>query len=250
MCLWQGQHKPVFHLPTNRGKTLSAVNKKKRLDFAQLHIGSDYKTWVFTDAKDLYLYEGKAGELRFAWQELNTEWKASGGALWHFRFYAAVAYGNKSKLYFVPPTPEEGSKLRHSSGKHTAATYIKVLQLLQNEVNQWFPDNATGHRYSMIQDNAPQHTANRTKRFIRNNKLPLLADWPAQSWDLNIIEDVWGVLNEKLAVVKSTDSDGWRAAIEKAWGEIDVTTVGTLVDGVSSRMEAVVASKGRWVHKL
>ena len=190
------------------------------------------------------MYKDKRGNLQWAWQDINTPWSRGGASPWVFRFYAAVAHGHKSKLYFVPPTPIPETKHRTCKQPDTAERYVEMLTHLRKQFEAWLP---TPHTYKMVQDNAKQHTARVTQVFINDTNLHLVEDWPPQSWDLNIIENVWGVLNNCLKGAKSTTSDGWLAAIEDAWASIDITTINALVEGMGERMQAVMDADGQWV---
>jgi hypothetical protein len=236
--------RPLYYTPVQRGKVLSEVNKSKRLEFCKGHLHSQFRTWVFTDAKDVYLYKDKNGNLQWRWQELNSAPKGLGGSPWHFRFYAAIAYGHKSKLYFVPPTPKEGTRQRRSTAEHTAQTYVDMLGELRQEVEAWY---AGGRRYRILHDNAPQHTAQLTRDYISVSALPMLEDYPPQAWDINVIENVWGVLNNNLQGCKARGTSGWLRAIKKAWDEIDISTANALVGGVGERLQKIVEAGGAWV---
>ena len=50
-----------------------------------------------------------------------------------------------------------------------------------------------GHCPYIFQDNAPCHVSRRTNQWKTENDIPTL-EWPPQSPDLNIIENVWIVI--------------------------------------------------------
>ena len=47
-----------------------------------------------------------------------------------------------------------------------------------------------------MQDNAPCHTAKSVKTFLFEEDVTAM-EWPAQSPDMNPIENVWKLLNER-----------------------------------------------------
>ena len=71
-------------------------------------------------------------------------------------------------------------------------------------------------------------------------------DWPAQSPDLNPIENLWDELDRRLRARSScptTKSDLTNALLEE-WSKIPINTLLNLVESLPRRVEAVIATKG------
>ena len=47
-----------------------------------------------------------------------------------------------------------------------------------------------------MQDNAPSHTAKSVKTFLSEEDVTVM-EWPAQSSDMNHIENIWKLLDER-----------------------------------------------------
>jgi hypothetical protein len=70
-----------------------------------------------------------------------------------------------------------------------------MLSQLKDELHNWFP----GGGYSLLMDHARQHTSKLSAVAMQNMGLPVMADFPAKSWDLNVIENVWGMMGGMLS---------------------------------------------------
>ena len=97
------------------------------------------------------------------------------------------------------------------------------------------------------QDNAPIHSANRTKLFLQHNGIPTL-DWPAFSPDMNPIEHVWAQMELKLQreYEDPEDSDQLFATLDVIWNELmdDVNYRVSLITSMRDRVQAVLDAEG------
>jgi transposase/predicted transcriptional regulator len=118
----------------------------------------------------------------------------------------------------------------------------KYIELLESHFLPWFRENCPA-THTFQQDNAPAHKSKRSIAFINDQNLKLL-DWPANSPDLNPIENIWSVL--KNAVEKrspKTLEELERAAIEE-WDKIDQQTIRKTIKTMNRRIDQVLERKG------
>ncbi len=63
------------------------------------------------------------------------------------------------------------------------------------------------------QDLAPAHTAKGTKSWFNDHGVTVL-DWPANSPDLNPIENIWSIVKRKMRDIRPNNADDLKAAIK------------------------------------
>ena len=95
------------------------------------------------------------------------------------------------------------------------------------------------------QDNDPKHTSMIARKWFEDNRIQLL-EWPAQSPDLNPIEQLWQYLKRQLATYESEPVSVHKLweRVEKEWGEIPVEVCTNLIDSMPKRIAAVIKAKG------
>uniref|UniRef100_A0A3B1JMZ2 Tc1-like transposase DDE domain-containing protein n=1 Tax=Astyanax mexicanus TaxID=7994 RepID=A0A3B1JMZ2_ASTMX len=82
------------------------------------------------------------------------------------------------------------------------------------------------------EDLAPAHAAKSTKDWFTKKQLEVLA-WPANSPDLNVIENLW-----------PTTLDQLKQNIATAWEAVSAETCDKLVKSMPRRLQAVIQAKG------
>ncbi len=101
------------------------------------------------------------------------------------------------------------------------------------------------------QDLAPAHTAKGTKSWFNDHGVTVL-DWPANSPDLNPIENLWGIVKRKMRDTRPNDADELKATVKETWASIPPQQCHKLITSMPRRIEAVIKAKGAptkyWVH--
>ncbi len=101
------------------------------------------------------------------------------------------------------------------------------------------------------QDLEPAHTAKGTKSWF-NDHIVTVLDWPANSPDLNPIENLWGIVKRKMRDTRPSNADDLKAAIKATWASIPPQQCHILITSMPRRIEAVIKAKGAptnyWVH--
>lgn len=135
-------------------------------------------------------------------------------------------------------------RLHVIEGTMNAKKYIDVLHgTMLPSGQQLFPG-----RWTFQQDNAPCHTAKVVKKWMADNQLELLP-WPAQSPDLNPIENLWHRIGQIVAKDKPTTKRRLIELIIQAWFRVVATeSLASLVESMPRRIDAVLRNKG-WPTK-
>jgi len=93
------------------------------------------------------------------------------------------------------------------------------------------------------QDSDPKHTAHIIRDYLGRQAFETL-DWPSQSPDLNPIENLWSILDDKLKYRKSNTPEELFKTIEDGWYDLPASLLTKLVESMPRRCQAVIDSNG------
>ena len=131
-------------------------------------------------------------------------------------------------------------KLKRLQGKLDTEAYYRILR------HQMGPSmKLQGGRESFIfmQDNAHVHTAKKNLQFLERNNYNLL-DHPAQSSDLNPLENIWWAIEQALLDLPlPSNANDLFEKIEQIWN-YPTDKLLKYIKSMPSRIEAVIQAKG------
>ncbi len=87
------------------------------------------------------------------------------------------------------------------------------------------------------QDLAPAHTAKGINSWFNDHGVTVL-DWPANSPDLNPIENLWGIFKRKMRDTRPNNADELKATVKETWASIPPQQCHKLITSMPHRIEA------------
>ena len=99
------------------------------------------------------------------------------------------------------------------------------------------------------QDNAPVHVSISTRKWLAENNINCLS-WPSMSPDLNLMENVWGILSRRV-YANSKQFDNKKqliSAIQREWNVLSEKEIKNLFDGIPDRIFKCISNKGQIIN--
>ncbi len=119
----------------------------------------------------------------------------------------------------------------------TAPVYQDILEhFMLPSADQLFKDADL----TFQQDLAPAHTA---KSWLNDHGIGVL-DWPANSPDLNSIENLWRIVKRKMRNKRPKNADELKATVKETWASIPTQQYHELITSMPRQIEAVIQAKG------
>ena len=132
-------------------------------------------------------------------------------------------------------------KYRDTLNEYLFQDYPMLLNSRMEEEDS--PDQLPS--FIFMQDKSSSHTAKIIRRWGDENEVNLMK-WPSNSPDLNIIENVWAYVQDRLYDVReqlNSPEDTWQKALE-IWTNIPLSYIQDLYNDLPLRMKELKNMKG------
>ncbi len=202
---------------------LTDTQKTKRMMWCKHHEKMRLNGVFFSDETYIEIGGGKTG----VWHKIGKRPKLGKAKFTaKLMFWGAISCSSRSPLFAI-------------DGTMNTDRYIK---LLQDDFFKWVHEQDI-EMTVFQQDNASCHVSKRSKQFFQDQNVQVL-DWPANSPDLNPIENVWGILKDKVGKRSpQTKVELQRFAIEE-WSVIPQNVIKKTIKSFKKRCAQVISRQG------
>jgi transposase len=223
---------------------LSAKNIKARLEWCR-----KYQDWTVDDWKRV-VWTDETKINRFNSDGRQWAWIRSGEQLQNHQVKLTVKHGGGSIMLWSAITYAGVGWLCKIDGNMDKTLYKEILEDDLDKTIEFCREKLGFRRDQMYfqQDNDPKHTSNLVKDYLKHQSYNTM-DWPAQSPDLNPIENMWALLKRRLNEYE-TAPKGMNELNERVtdiwYNTMAIAECKKVIDSMPRRIKARIRAKGKW----
>ena len=215
---------------------ISTINAEKRLAWCLAHkdwTARHFRHVLWSDESTFCLFQQSSCRI---WREPHEEWD--------IECVSSTVKHSPSRMYWGCFSWYGTGPLIALNGSATGKSHVEILRRYVLPTLEAYPGNVDRGRPWFQQDNARPHTSKIAKNFLNENKVRVL-DWPAQSPDLNPIENLWHeVKNALRRKPNPSNLVDLEYLVQEAWRDISPEYCHRLVDSMPDRVNACIKTGG------
>jgi transposase len=227
--------------PYHREKQLPLTDKhkQKRVKFARARSRHDWSRTLFSDETEFSLTPKTTNtkdDIVWARRRSDVPRAAVDQFSPKLQVWGGISAQGKTRLVFY-------------NGGLGSSQYCAILAKVKPDFDRIF--GAGSNDWTFMHDGASPHKAAATNSWLRLNVPNHISsgpngEWPAKSADLNIMEQIWGQIQQKLDKKRPTTLESMKKRIQELWRQLDMDSVERQVDGMKKRLKSIIASGGEW----
>jgi inhibitor of nuclear factor kappa-B kinase subunit alpha len=215
---------------------LTEQDKERRVRYARDYRRFDWSQCVFWDETEFELHSTPNTKNDITWDE-------HGKAVYYekeahpktFKFGAAITVNGPTRI--VPYT-----------GTIDSNEYQRMVGEAMPDIKRLMK----GKAWTYVHDGARPHTSTASTQWLAD-KVPSSIpkkDWPANSPDLNPIENVFGYLEDQISPQKCPTVTALEKSVRKAWVNLTPEYCRKCIETIPSRLKQIIATKGEYVYEV
>jgi transposase len=211
--------------------TRKHIDRRYQISMSWINMGIEkIKTIIFSDESKFNLFYS---------DNKPSVWREPRAGLKSEHINHTVKYGGKSVVAWGCFSYYGVGRLVFIDGNMDAPHYVCILA-----DNLFASASEMGlNEFIFQQDNDPKHTSRLAMNFFRERNIDLLP-WPSQSPDMNPIENLWGIIKEKVSKLRPRNIYELKAAILQEWNGISRNLTEKLVLSFQKRAIKLYRAKG------